>query len=298
MYAQPPEHRQRLSGNEIFFAVALPVLGMGLAIYYLTQSHTRLRGKRLLALAVIVALIWAVGMHFSFWSVFAEAPVDRAFFGVFTEAIESRYFFVVLAFAIIVPVVLIYRIGMVRQVASWRELAEETSLAFRRGSWLLPGKAQVTGSYRGRALKLYSYSPIIRDDPTRVTCLILQVNNVVHGTLRLERELIIRLIMGFLNPQQQYHSGDVAFNRAFLVESEPPEFATSLLGHPVLRQHLRRLRAGTTIELKGTYLSLKRVGSERDVVYLHFCLDVMSELADAIERTVSKTLERANLRPL
>ncbi len=157
--------------------------------------------------------------------------------------IEPQYFFVVLAFAIIIPVVLIYRIGMVRQMASWRELAEETGMAFRKGSWLLPGRAQVTGSYRGRALELYSYSPIIRNDPTRVMCLTLQVNNVVQGTLRLEHELIIRLIMGFLNPQQQYHSGDVAFDRAFLVESEPPEFATSLLGHPVLRQHLCHLRA-------------------------------------------------------
>jgi hypothetical protein len=285
MYAQPPEHRQRLSGNEIFFAVVLPALGMGLAIYYLTQPHTRLRGKRLLALAVIAALIWVASTHFFFGSVFAETPVERAFFDAFTRTIEFRYFFVVLTFAIIVPVVLIYRTGMVRQMASWRELAEETGMAFRRGSWLLPGRAKVTGSYRGRTLELYSYSPIIRDDPTRFMCLILQVNNVAQGTLRLERELIVRLIMGFLNPQQQHHSGDVAFDRAFLVKSEPPKFATSLLGHPVLRQHLCHLRVGTTIELKGTHLSLKRVGSESDMVYLHFCLDVMSELADAIERT-------------
>ena len=80
---------------------------------------------------------------------------------------------------------------------------------------------------------------------------------------------------------------DVEFENAFTIHSEPSEFAAAVLTSPKLRQGMLCLREHTTVEVKGDWLSLERLGLEKDVDYLIVCLDLMSDLACAVELAVT-----------
>ncbi|MBN1876324.1 MAG: hypothetical protein JXA33_19015 [Anaerolineae bacterium] len=237
----------------------------------------------MLAIACTSLFVWTVGTNLCWWSMFADAPLAIAISDAFLKVVNSRYFFWAVVFIVCVPVVLIYFVGLRRQTAAWKALAAQTGLVFVHGSWLLPDRGRISGRYRGRDVELYTYTPIISDDPTRVMCLTLQVRNPTGGTLRLDRSSAGRVIGDFFQARAQFQSGIAAFDRAFTVQSKPSEFARSILHNPLLCQHLSYLREGSTVEVQECQLLLERLGRESDITYLHFCLDVLSELADVLE---------------
>ncbi len=152
------------------------------------------------------------------------------------------------------------------------------------GCFGLSRRAEVTGHYRDRKLTLYTYAPLFTDNVFDNTRLVLSVANPLDLDIRLEYMPAWRVINALLKARNQVQIGDEAFDAAFTLTSTHPTLAFRVFTPPELRQRLFRLREYTTIELEQTYLSLEHTRRECDADYLHFCLDLLSDLADGIEQ--------------
>jgi hypothetical protein len=141
----------------------------------------------------------------------------------------------------------------------------------------------VTGSYRKRTLELYTYAPLFTDNVLDQTRLVLSVANPLGLDIRLTYMPAWRVINALLKARHQVQTGEKAFDAAFTLTSERPALAAKIFASPELRQRLFRLREYTTLELKQTTLSLEHTRRECDTDYLHFCCDLLSDLADRIE---------------
>jgi hypothetical protein len=149
----------------------------------------------------------------------------------------------------------------------------------------------MSGVYRGRDLVLDTYTPTNLDNVIDVTRLRLPIDNPANGHMRLDHFPIGRAIGTALRPQSQICTGDKVFDRQFAITSTPLGFAVEVLASPQLRQRLLHVRENTEIELTGNQLSLERAGIEKDATYLLFLLDLLIELADAVEQISEQTKE-------
>lgn len=87
-----------------------------------------------------------------------------------------------------------------------------------------------------------------------------------------------------INERNRVVIGDDAFDAAYTIYSNDPELVSKVINSQEVRKGLFRLREFTTIELNQDQLSLERTGRECEKDYLQFCFDIMSDLADAVER--------------
>jgi hypothetical protein len=132
---------------------------------------------------------------------------------------------------------------------------------------------------------MYRYMSTFDSDTTDYTRIVLEVQNPTNASFRLDYAPIARAIGRLLQPREETCFDEEEFDQAFTVLSEPSDFARAVLAESELESYLLHLRDGTEIELHGDALSLERIGLENDVEYLRFYLDLLAELAEAIERT-------------
>jgi hypothetical protein len=197
---------------------------------------------------------------------------------------DTQSFWIRISLGIAIPTLTVRYIQSRRLAHAWRELATRIGLDYKPGGCLgFSRRAQVAGNYRKRKLELYTYAPLFTDNVLDVTRLVLSVANPLDLDIRLIYMPAWRAINGLLKARHQVQIGEAAFDAAFTLTSEHPSLATRVLTSSELREHLFHLREYTTLELKQTYLSLENSGRECDADYLHFCCDLLSDLADRIE---------------
>ena len=172
-----------------------------------------------------------------------------------------------------------------RQIEAWPDLAAHTGLTFEPAGCLgWRGWPRVHGRYHGRALELSAQGETLTESVVRNTRIGVAVDNPAGASLTLL--MAVAPAAGERSrPRGRIQVGDPAFDGTFLVDSQPPELATSLLAAEALRQRLLRLRKGTSVGLWGQELWLERPGVERDVEALQALFDLVCDLADGVEAT-------------
>jgi hypothetical protein len=286
MYKPPPDKRDRLSKLDILLAL-VPYLNFIVSISYLLRQESRVRGLKILVMALVVNSLCALANRLMFVRL-SDLPT-LAWLDKISWDLPSDWW--VWAIILFVAASLAVRcVITIRLARSWRALAKRAGLDFKPGGCLgFSRRARVSGNYRGRGLSLYTYNPYLIDNVIDETRLELSVANPSDLGFRLEYMPAWRVVNQLFKERDQVQTGDEAFDAAFTLYSEDPESAASAFSPAELRQSLYRLRENTTIELQQTRLSLEHTGRERDADYLYFCFDVLSDLADAISYPPSKS---------
>jgi hypothetical protein len=159
---------------------------------------------------------------------------------------------------------------------SWNGLAQQAGLAFQKKP------LSVTGTYRGRVLRMDRETLTQRMGRKQyemvVTRITFSVNNRSRAALRLHRPAFFRL------RDRHSVSGDPDFDRRFVFNCEPEDFAGRLFVFPSLRGRLARIPA-QEIRLIGQQLRCRQSGAQmlQNVDSLRELLDVLCDLAESIE---------------
>src|SRR5262245_4406235 len=99
---------------------------------------------------------------------------------------------------------------------AWRELAEGTGLTFEPGGFL--GSPRVTGTYRGHALTLDTFTRGAGKTRRVYTRIVLFVNNQDSAYLALYQESVFSKVGKFFG-MQDIQVGDEDLDRKFIIKS-------------------------------------------------------------------------------
>ncbi len=169
---------------------------------------------------------------------------------------------------------------------AWRTLAERTGLTCRVNGFFLTGySVEVSGTYKGHRLSLYIYKQGKSQVPS--TKIEVFVNNELGATLRLRGPFepgaaqSDKVVSQMFEATEARQFGD---NRRFFIRSHPVHLVTSMFRPGPLRDKLLQLEDLVNIELEGQLLHCNQLGVIGDADYLHSLFDLLSDLADAVEK--------------
>jgi hypothetical protein len=166
------------------------------------------------------------------------------------------------------------------QRQAWGELAARTGLTLEANGWFTP--LRVTGTYRGHALTLDTFTRGSGKSRTTYTRLIVFVNNQANVYLALYQESVFSK-MGKFFGMEDVQTGDEEVDRRFIVKSRPESFARSVFTSIGLREKLLQARV-LNVEVDGRELTFEQAGLLTEAEYLKFLLDLFCELAERVER--------------
>lgn len=164
---------------------------------------------------------------------------------------------------------------------AWSELAARTGLTLEPAGFL-GLRLCVTGDYRGHTLTLDTFTRSSGKNSTTYTRIVLSVNNTASLRLALYEENILSPLGKALGVQD-IQVGDAELDRRFMIKGQPEDVIVSLLTFGGLRDKLLQARS-LNLKVEGQELHFEKRGVESDVDRLQFLFDLLSELAEAIER--------------
>ena len=161
-----------------------------------------------------------------------------------------------------------------RRKKALRELADRLGLTYDHQHQLA---VRFVGTYRDRSLTVVD-SP---NDEVTPSSIELSVSNPSNGHLELRPRSRIADRRGI-----QFDDAD--FTRAFLLRSQPASLAATALSSESLRARIRdcirySLSNPPSIKLDGNTLIYTRGVLEANAEYLHSLVELLNELADAVE---------------
>jgi len=185
------------------------------------------------------------------------------------------------------------------QGAAWRQMASSLGLQFevynpRIGAAINYEYPRLTGQYHGYPVRAEIVEERVGTTvrgvgPTgRFARIVLTLAPPAPGRLAIS-DHAFGFIGGFVLtkeiPNFVVTTGDAAFDQAFHVLSQPPAFGARLLGDGNLRQRLLSVAAWLSpgLELEPDELSFEHLSTGQDADYLPNILDVMIDLAKAVE---------------
>ncbi len=166
------------------------------------------------------------------------------------------------------------------------QLARRSSLTCRVGSPLLGSPIYLTGTHRGRVVTLYHDRPgRFQLDSTRIE---LIIENPARASFRLRGPI----------QQSKASAGDdvtnsmisaaglrqVGHEKQFLVGGSPVHMTTNLFSFGKLQDSLQRLTRSVSIELDKEILYFEHPGLLTDAEYLTGILNLLADLACALEQ--------------
>ena len=180
---------------------------------------------------------------------------------------------------LVIFAVLAYRRRQARQQA-WSELAVRTSLTFEPGTLFSP--MRVTGTYHGRPLALDTFTRSSGKSSTTYTRIRLGANNPSALSLAIYDENVLSKLGKALGTQD-IQVGDDELDRRFTFKGQPQQVIAGLLTSIGLRQKLLEARS-VHVEVKGQEVYWQQRGAESNADYLQFLFDLLSDLAEAVDR--------------
>jgi hypothetical protein len=167
------------------------------------------------------------------------------------------------------------RIGIVEK---WQTQVKQTELTIEPSTLFKPGA--LIGDYHGRSLRLTAV-----DYTVQIT---LFLKHQTHISLLLKAGEALGSLTKRLKTQT-IQVGDESFDRQFLVQGQPEQEIINILTSSDLRGKLIRLswQGSVKIKIANQQLSLEqpiRIYLMSDAEYLQNVLDLLSELAEAVEK--------------
>ncbi len=187
----------------------------------------------------------------------------------------------ILVFAGIVALVLVLNYtSRQARLKAWGELAGNTGLTCESGGVFSP--IRVTGTYRGHGLILDTFTRSSGKNSQTYTRILLSANNPSNLALAIYEEGVMSKVGKALG-MQDIQVGDADLDRRFIVKGRPEDAVVNLFAFGNLRQRLLDARS-LNLTLNGDQVRFEARGVELDIGRLQSLFDLMSELADAVEK--------------
>jgi hypothetical protein len=176
---------------------------------------------------------------------------------------------------------------------SWNELATRTGLVYRKTGMFWGYFSHLTGTYRNYPLTLYiNEQGRLQGSSTRIELTLknpAQVYLQLHGPYEPD-EVNLDNSLGNFFEAKTYRIGDCFF----FIKSKPENLASGLFAplnprQKPLRDQFLRLKYDINIEIENSKLYFDQVGVLNNSQYLHYLLDLVCDLAEAVEQ-VSQTI--------
>ncbi len=188
---------------------------------------------------------------------------------------------VVLFFGFLVFALVISQVNQRAQLKAWGELASQTGLELHPGSgWF--SRPYVSGRYQGHQVRLDTYVRRHGKNSTTYTRMVVETTNPLGVRLGLYRESVFTKI-GRAFGVQDIEVYDSELDAYLSIKGEPQDLVRRLMMMTDVRQRLLAAKE-IYIELEGKILHTRRTGIDRDPVRLKQTLDLLSALAEGVDR--------------
>jgi hypothetical protein len=197
------------------------------------------------------------------------------------EALCSMFFVILAASFPVAMIVIVFVVAAVfrkQQADSWGRFASEAGLSLEPGGWFRA--PTVSGAYRGFSVYLYTYSQGSGKSKTTYTSMVVYLPVPNRSHVRVTREGFLSKITKAFGAQD-IQLGDPAFDAAYIIKSDTPEYVVDLLT-PQIRGAM--LGGGDVMNFtvsRGTVF-YTQVGVQRDPGVLRYVLDVLAMVAGRI----------------
>lgn len=169
-----------------------------------------------------------------------------------------------------------------------KELAYHTGLTYQRGSILLGSEGRVTGNYRGHPLTISMHRQI----QTRIELLLhttMSIDLRMRGPYKMGTVAFDKVAGNMFRGTNPYQIGD----QQFLIKSQPASIASNLVAptgmqQGSLRGRLPMIQHRLDVRVEGCKLSVEYTGMLEDANALLCLFDVLSDLADVLERSTEE----------
>ena len=142
---------------------------------------------------------------------------------------------------------------------------------------------ELNGEFRGRPMRLYTYSSGGGRHRVTYTAVALTVNNPGNSMLEITPSGTVANFFGKMVKAQDVEIGDPAFDARFVIKSNPPEYAVKVLGEARLLSGIMDIPDSFRIGLEGPSLEYSMRGLEENVEFLTKLFNTLSDLADRLE---------------
>jgi len=168
----------------------------------------------------------------------------------------------------------------------WCQLAQRAGLQCRVDGFFLTGYAvEVSGRYRERRLSLFTYKQGKSQVPS--TRIAVAVENEAGAIFRLrgpfkpDEANNDKVVNSLFEATEARQFGS---DHRFFIRSQPVHLVMSMFQPGPLRAKLSQLETQVNIELEGQALRFNQLGVLGDVTYLEFIFDLLSDVADKVEK--------------
>lgn len=178
---------------------------------------------------------------------------------------------------------------------AWGDLGARTGLICRKTGMLFGYFSHLTGTYRNYPVTLYVQERgRLQVSSTRIELTLknpAQVSLRLRGPYEPDEVNLDNSISNFFEAKN-YRIGDCSF----FIKSKPENLAPSIFAQlnprqKSLRDQFLRLKYEINIEIENSKLYFDQVGILNNPEYLHYLLDLVCDLAEAVEQ-VSQTVRR------
>jgi hypothetical protein len=164
---------------------------------------------------------------------------------------------------------------------TWGDLGTATGLTLKPAG--IFSQPELNGTFRGRALRLYTYdagSQGHRDTHTSVT---LTVRNPTDSMLEITPSGTVGSLLGKMIKAQDVEIGNPEFDARFVIKSNPPDFAVKALGEARVLAGIMGIPGAFRVGLDGPSLHYSKGGLEDKAEFLTRVFSTLSDLADRLE---------------
>jgi hypothetical protein len=191
----------------------------------------------------------------------------------------------VILFAIVI--LMVFSIGYSywlhrKRMQAWRDVAERTGLSFNPGSSIFE-KPVISGGFRGFNVVVDTFTRGTGKSRTTYTRIVFNLHAQSNLTLSLSGEGLFSKV-GKSFGMQDIETGDAEIDERYVIKGQPEAEVVRLLSSIGLRQKLLTLR-GLNVEVKGQQVYYHKRGAEANPDALEALLDVLGDLAQAVERS-------------
>lgn len=172
-------------------------------------------------------------------------------------------------------------VNIQRRRQAWGALAQRTGLTLEPGRFIFSAP-QVSGQYRGRTVELFTVTHRHGKSSITYTRWYVSTNAPPDMQLSISNEGLLSKV-GKAVGMQDIQTGDGDLDRRFIIKGKPEAVVAQLMAGASVRDKLLQTRS-LDINLADSCLRFSTVGALLDVEYLHLLLDLLCDLADAIER--------------
>ena len=165
---------------------------------------------------------------------------------------------------------------------AWGDVGMRTGLTFKPAAMF--SQPELKGEFRQRPIRLYiERSTGVQGSSSTFTVIDLKVSNPTNSALEISSLANPWTFVGKMLHAQDVKIGDPAFDKRFVIKSNPPDFAVKLLAEARLQTAILEIPHEFRIHLTGPSLVYAREAVEDNAEFLTKLFNTLSDLADRLE---------------